>query len=107
MKVTVPYKFIPREYQLPVLQAMDSGIKRVVCVWHRRAGKDKTGLNYMIKRMFEQKGVYYYFTPTYAQGKKIIWDGIDKDGFRFIDHFPKQLVARKNEAEMKILMKNG
>lgn len=107
MKIIVPYKFIPRQYQLPVLQALDTGILRGVCVWHRRAGKDKTGLNYMIKRMVENKGIYYYFTPTYAQGKKIIWDGIDKEGMKFLDHFPKQLISRKNEAEMKILLRNG
>ena len=107
MKLTLPYKFTPREYQLSVLNALDSGVKRAVCVWHRRAGKDKTALNYMIKRMWEQKGMYYYFTPTYTQGKKIIWDGIDKDGMRFIDHFPKQIILKKNESEMKIIVKNG
>ena len=107
MRLTLPHKFTPREYQLPVLNALDSGIKRAVCVWHRRAGKDKTALNYMIKRMWEQKGVYYYFCPTYTQGKKIIWDGIDKDGMRFIDHFPKSIILKKNEAEMKIVVRNG
>ena len=108
MQITIPYKFIPRQYQLPVLDALDSGIKRGVCVWHRRAGKDKTGLNYMIKRMWQKKGIYYYFMPTYSQGKKIIWDGIDKSGMRFLDHFPRDLIAGKpNESEMKIRFKNS
>ena len=106
-QITLPHKFIPREYELPVLGALDSGVKRAVCVWHRRAGKDKTGLNYMIKRMGEQVGVYYYFMPTYAQGKKIIWDGIDKTGLKFLDHFPKELVSSKNEAEMKVKLRNN
>lgn len=107
MSITLPFKFTPRDYQLPVLQALDSGLKRAVACWHRRAGKDKTGLNYTIKRMGEQVGIYYYFMPTYAQGKKIIWDGIDKEGMRFLEHFPKDLVASKNESEMKIRLKTG
>ncbi len=107
MNITLPYRFTPREYQLPILTAMDSGIKRAVCVWHRRAGKDKTGLNYMIKEMVRKVGVYYYFMPTYSQGKKIIWDGIDKSGMRFIEHFPEELTISKNESEMKVKLKTG
>jgi len=108
MNITLPHRFAPRGYQLSVLSALDSGIKRAVCVWHRRAGKDKTGLNYMIKEMGKKVGVYYYFMPTYNQGRKIIWDGIDRSGMRFIEHFPKDLIAGKpNESEMKIRFKNG
>ena len=108
MNITLPHRFAPRGYQLLILSALDSGIKRAVCVWHRRAGKDKTGLNYMIKEMGKKVGVYYYFMPTYNQGRKIIWDGIDKSGMRFIEHFPKDLIVGKpNESEMKIRFKTG
>ncbi len=55
----------------------------------------------------ERVGTYYYFFPTYTQGKKILWLGMDKTGFRFIDHFPKQLVASKNDTELKVEYKNG
>jgi hypothetical protein len=72
---------------------MDSGKKRAVVVWHRRAGKDKTLINLVAKKALERVGSYYYFFPTYAQGKKILWDGTDKDGFKFIDHF--DVVAQK------------
>lgn len=107
MEIILPYNYKPRDYQLSLLKALDSGYKRAVWVAHRRAGKDKTGLNYTIKRMPERVGIYYYFLPTYNQGRKIIWDGIDKDGFKFLNHFPKELIEKKNEAEMKILMKGG
>ena len=105
---TIPYNFTPRDYQLPVLGAMDlGGILRGVCVWHRRAGKDKTGLNLMVKKMMKHRvGVYYYFLPTYNQARKIIWDGIDKDGFKFINHFPEEVIFKKNEQEMKITLTN-
>ena len=39
MKVRLPYKYRPRDYQLPFLGAVDGGQRRAVCVWHRRAGK--------------------------------------------------------------------
>ena len=73
--ISIPYKFDPKPYQLPVLKALQQGAKRAVICWHRRAGKDKVCLNAMIKAMAEKemqgsKGIYYYFTPTYAQGTK-------------------------------------
>jgi hypothetical protein len=44
--------------------------------------------------------------PTYNQGKKILWKGIDKDGFRFLDHFPKELVFSVNETEMSVTLRH-
>jgi len=84
-----------------------------------RSGKDKTDLNFTISRMFAENngriGTYYHLFPTYAQGRKIMWDGIDKTGFRVMDHFPgfsaKQhpsgIVARKNETELRVELVNG
>lgn len=107
-EITVPYKFTPRPYQLPLLRAMDSGFKRAVQVWHRRSGKEKTDLaGIVVKKMLERVGSYYYVFPEFNQGRKVIWDGADKDGFRFIDHFPKELVSEKNDTEMKIRLTNG
>lgn len=107
MQIILPHKFKPRGYQLPFLRAMDNGKRRAICVWHRRAGKDKTFLNFMIKRMVGRVGQYYYYFPTMAQGRKILWDGIDKDGFAFMSHFPRELIANKNDNEMKLRLKNG
>jgi hypothetical protein len=75
------YCFEPRPYQLPLLRALDRGATRAVVVWHRRAGKDKTCLNWLIPRTQERVGAYFYCYPTYTQAKKAIWDGRDKDGF--------------------------
>jgi hypothetical protein len=58
--------------------------------------------------MHQRVGAYYYFFPTYQQGKKILWEGMDREGFRFIDHFPKELVEGKpNDTEMKLKYKKG
>lgn len=37
--VILPYQYQCRPYQIPLLRAIDSGIKRLVAIRHRRAGK--------------------------------------------------------------------
>ena len=92
---------------MPLLKALDSGTTRAVCVWHRRSGKDTVLWNYLIRRAFETKGVYYYFLPEGTQAKKIIWDGINNNGFKFLDYCPDAIVKNKNGVEMKIELVNG
>lgn len=96
--------FQPRPYQLPILKALDSGFKRVLAILPRRAGKDITALNYVIRKMWECPGVYYYIFPTYSQAKKVIWDSMTNEGRRILDYFPEELVTQKNSQEMKIRM---
>ena len=86
---------------------MDAGYKRAVCVWHRRAGKDKTLINLVVKKAHERVGCYYYYFPTGTKGRQTIWDGIDKDSFPFLEHIPKEIIRKKNDQEMKIVFKNG
>jgi hypothetical protein len=110
--IKLPHLFKPREYQKPFLKAMVSprnpnGKKRAVLLDHRRTGKDKLSFNYMVMNAFHRVGIYYYFFPTYQQGRKILWDGIDKDGFKFLDHVPANMVANKNQTEMKLTLANG
>jgi hypothetical protein len=107
MDVTIPHNFNPRSYQLPFLRAMDSGKNRACLVWHRRSGKTKTLLNFTIKKAFQRVGAYYHAFPEYGQGRKIIWDGIDKDGFRVLDHIPREVRKSENKSEMKIELVNG
>lgn len=57
--------------------------------------------------MLKEVGNYYYTFPTYAQGKKALWDGRGKDGVKYTDYFPKELVSGQNNQEMKIQYKNG
>jgi hypothetical protein len=108
MEITIPHKFQPRTYQLPFLQAMDNGKKRAILIHHRRAGKDKICFNFMVKKAFERVGTYFYFLPEYAQAKKVIWENIDNDGFRMLDHIPKEVLKKKpNDTELKIELVNG
>src|SRR3990172_8694017 len=101
-KIHLPYNFKARDYQLPVLQALDRGYKRVVVIAHRRWGKDKVCINHIARMMFSRIGGYYHVFPTYAQGKKVIWDGRDRDGFKFTDHIPHQLRIRTDNSNMFI-----
>lgn len=82
-------------------------MKRAVLVWHRRAGKDLLLLNATIVKAFERVGTYWHIFPTAKQGRKILWDGVTKDGRPFLAHWPRKLVINRNEAEMKLKLSNG
>lgn len=105
--VTLPHNFTPRWYQEPFFKAMNNGCKRAVLVHHRRAGKDTSAWNYLIYTAFETKGIYYYIFPTFAQGRKVLWDGMTNDGYKFIDFIPKSLIKNINNQEMKVRLSNG
>lgn len=100
--------FDPRPYQLKFLEAMDDGCKRAVLVWHRRAGKEVTCFNWLIKQaLWHRVGTYVYFFPTSTLGRRILWDGANKRGERFMNYLPSQVVASKNSVEMKVTLVNG
>lgn len=101
---TISFLYQPYEHQLPVWNALRAGYNRFISVWHRRAGKDLTFWNMMIMSAMRRVGSYYYFFPTYTQGKKIVWDGSDNDGARYIDYIPQQLVFSTNETELQITL---
>lgn len=105
--VVIPYKFVPRPYQGVLFSALDRGYLRIVAVWHRRAGKDKTLFNLMISKTQKRVGIYYYLFPEYAQGERDLWDGMDKDGMKFLDHLPPGMVKSTDKSDMKIFFKNG
>lgn len=107
MEITIPHKFEPRKYQLNLLQALDNGIKRAIIVWNRRSGKDKVCFNYMVRQALEKKGTYFYFLPTYSLAKKVVWDNIDNNGFKMLDHIPRELIVSTNATELKIELLNG
>jgi hypothetical protein len=107
LTIDIPYRFDPRPYQLHVLQALDSGFKRGVLCWHRRSGKDLTIFNWVIKKLLTEVCTCFYILPTYSQAKKVIWDSITIEGFRFFDYIPDEIVLSKNKQELKINLVNG
>jgi hypothetical protein len=88
---------------------MDSGLKRAVMVWHRRAGKEIVCFNYMIRQAWWHRvGTYVYFFPTSTLGRRILWDGHDKDGKKLLSYIPEEIIeGSPNNVEMKVKLKNG
>ena len=103
----------PRDYQKPLYRYLRGGGKRAVAVWHRRAGKDTTALEWTKEAALQRPGTYWHMLPTNTQGRKVIWDGIDKDGNRLLDHWPgwrnppDGIVQHIRHDEMKIELVNG
>jgi hypothetical protein len=97
--------FVPRSYQLEVFDAINK-FNHVFWVKHRRAGGDFTALNIAVREMFKSPILCHYVFPTYALAKKVIWNGMTKEGKRFLDYFPKDLLTRKpNSSLMTIHMR--
>jgi phage terminase large subunit len=106
--IRVPVDWEPRDYQTPLLQYLQAGGKRAACIWHRRAGKDLTGINWISICSIQRPGLYWHLFPTYNQGRKIAWEGMTKTGRKFIDHFPKEnILGEPNNTEMRIKFKTG
>lgn len=108
--VNLPHLYTAREYQKPLWQAALGSeiVYRYLLLWHRRAGKDKTFWNVFIAKTQERPGLYLYMLPTTSQAKKVIWKGQDKEGIKFLDHIPKELIQGKpHQADMSIDLKNG
>lgn len=101
-------KFKPRPYQLALFDAVENkGYKRVMLVWHRRAGKDVAAFNLAIRAALKKPQVIYYIFPTYSQGRKVIFDTLTNDSQRMIDFIPKELIDSTNNQELKIRLING
>lgn len=92
MKIEIPNRFTPRPYQRKAMEYFDSGGKRAVCVWHRRAGKDLVFLHQTAKSMLRRPGAYWHVMPDLAHGRRTIWEGFTKDGDRIMELvFPKAI----------------
>lgn len=113
LRATLPHNWSPREYQREYLGYMFDGGqfpegKRAQLVWHRRAGKDSTVINSLAVAAHIRTGTYWHMLPTLNQGRKVVWNGVDKDGRRIIKQaFPAELIESINENDMLIRFKNG
>lgn len=103
----IPLHYNPRWYQQEGIQALESGVDLAVWCWARRGGKDLTAFSYASKKMVEQPMNAVLVFPTKEQGKTAFWENIENDGFKTIDHIPDQLVERRDNNNMRIILKNG
>lgn len=108
MQIEMPNEWDCMEHQIGLWNFLEGGGKRAVAVWHRRAGKDSTSMNYTITEALENPGVYWHMLPTQKQARKVVWDGIDRHGRRMIDQCcPKPLRVATRSQEMQIELKSG
>jgi len=107
MNITVPVDWSPRDYQMPLWEALEGGVKRACVVWHRRAGKDLFSLNWLCTQIFQRVGIYWHVLPTYRQGRQIVWEGKTYEGRPFLSHFPEETIIRQRDDEMTLWFSNG
>ena len=118
-EITLPHNWHPRDYQMSIMNYMQNGGTRAVAVWHRRCGKDMMALNWTVMATQMQRGIYWHMLPTQAQGRKVIWNGVDNTGNRLLNAFPgfaefdrkgtgsAGLIERIRDDEMRIELTNG
>lgn len=114
MQIELPHDWVCRPYQVPLWKYLDGGGRRAAAVWHRRAGKDQTALHWTTVASQREIGTYWHMLPTLRQGRKVIWEGIDDKGRRFLDAWPgwdnpggNGLVSHVRHDEMKLELCNG
>lgn len=126
--VAIPHNFDFRYYQQPVYDAAfptgdlnygdeDEDYRRFFMLWHRRGGKDLSWINICNVKMSQRIGIYAHIFPTLTEGRKVIWEGKDRDGRPFLDYFPGHeeyiegqrggWVRRKRDDLMRIEIANG
>ena len=103
----VPVNFNPRGYQLTALAALEVGTVMNLWCWARRGGKDFTAFGYAVKKMVETPMNVVLVFPTKEQGKNSFWENVENDGFKTIEHIPPELIARMDNSNMRIVLKNG
>jgi phage terminase large subunit len=89
--------------------AWEAGLRRILLVWHRRAGKDDVGLNMAAVAAHMRPANYWHCLPMYEQARKAIWEAINPHtGLRRIDEaFPKELRRRTDNGSMTIEFHTG
>lgn len=103
----LPLHYDPRWYQREALLQLDLGCTMNIWVWARRGGKDMTAFSYASKKMIEQPMNVVLVYPTKEQGKTAFWENIENDGFKTIERIPRSLAVGWDNANMRIVLKNG
>lgn len=108
MSREITISFNARSYQRKLIEYFRAGGKSAFCVWHRKSGKDRTATFIESERMFERIGLYWHALPKYEDARRVIWDAITPDGKKLIDiNFPREIIKKKLDHEMKIETVNG
>ncbi len=106
--IQLPHNWTAKPHQRGFFRYMEGGGKRYVGVWHRRAGKDASAINWTATAAMQRVGTYWHMLPTLRQARLAVWDGINRDGQRIIDQaWPEAVRAGIRNDEMKLQLVNG
>ena len=101
-------EFVPESYQWPVINAIEKDNKKnAILVWNRRAGKDITCLNILIRQALRRRGSYIYMLPQQKQARQVIFQGMTYEGKPLLSYIPDALIARKLQQSMEVHLING
>lgn len=107
MEINLP--ILPlRDYQQRIWDKLiKDNIRRSFILMHRRAGKDVFCLQYLIQEAIDIPGNYWYILPQQNQVRRAIWEGITRDGVKYLSFIPEQVIEKISDMEMKVYLKNG
>lgn len=106
--------FAPRSYQRPSRVARAAGYRNFIKLWHRRAGKDRDAIAFILEESMKRIGNYIHIFPSLNQARRDVWtntiqetrNGIEK-AMPMLSIFPKEIIKRRNDSEMFIEWKYG
>ena len=97
-----------RDYQQKIWDTLiHNHIRRSFILMHRRAGKDVFCLQYLVQEAIDIPGNYWYILPQQNQVRRAIWEGITRDGVKYLSFIPEQVIEKMSDMEMKVYLKNG
>ncbi len=101
---------LPRAYQIRAWNAFQRGIRFHVKTWPRRSGKDLVDFSMLVSMAIKRAGNYYYLFPTRAWAERALWENMPEwtKGKKLVDVLcPEGIVAKKNNSDYYIELKNG
>ncbi len=106
--ITVEFEFKAREYQKPIVDAIENkGFRKAIMVAARRSGKDVTAWHIAVRQCLRERCNVYYVFDTRQHAKEVIWDSITNEGLRFVDFIPPELISNINNTHLMITFING
>lgn len=105
------HRLPPRDYQTEIVEAYnDPNIDELLLVIARRGGKTTSVFSEcVVPDLVKEVQTIVLVYPTAKQGFRNFWNNIENDGFKTIEHMPKELIARQSNSEddMRIELING
>ncbi len=102
-----PVDWSPYPFQIPLWRYLYNGGRKAIAIWHRRAGKDIMGINWITACALREVGIYWYIYPTYNQAKMSVWDGMTLDGRAYMSFIPDSVIKHNQQYKQRIVFKNG